>query len=104
MRLLLSARLPRARRAAYNRLIHEYYFSSSRRPTSGHPGSAAPLRRCRSPLRPPQRRRLHVRRVTYEGFERADGLFDIEAHLVDTKDHDISCCPACAAPASRCTT
>jgi hypothetical protein len=44
------------------------------------------------PLSPPatQRRRLHVRRVTYEGFERADGLFDIEAHLVDAKDQDLT--------------
>jgi hypothetical protein len=44
------------------------------------------------PLSPPatQRRRLHVRRVAYEGFERADGLFDIEAHLVDQKDQDLT--------------
>ena len=44
------------------------------------------------PLSPPalQRRRLHVRRVTYEGFARADGLFDIEARLVDTKDDDLT--------------
>jgi hypothetical protein len=43
------------------------------------------------PLSPPtvDRRRLHVRRATYEGFERADGLFDIEATLVDTKDQDL---------------
>ena len=34
------------------------------------------------------RQRLHSRRVTYEGWERSDGLFDIEGHLVDTKDHD----------------
>jgi hypothetical protein len=34
------------------------------------------------------RERLHVRRVTYEGWRRDDGLFDIEARLVDTKDHD----------------
>lgn len=26
--------------------------------------------------------------MTYDGFRRNDGLFDIEAHLVDTKDHD----------------
>jgi hypothetical protein len=44
------------------------------------------------PLSPPalQRRRLHVRRVTYEGFARTDGLFDIEARLVDTKDADLT--------------
>jgi hypothetical protein len=34
------------------------------------------------------RERLHCRAVTFDGFRRADGLFDIEAHLVDTKDHD----------------
>jgi Protein of unknown function (DUF2889) len=34
------------------------------------------------------RQRLHSRRVTYEGFERDDGLFDIDAHLEDVKDHD----------------
>ena len=26
--------------------------------------------------------------MTYDGFRRDDGLFDIEAHLVDAKDHD----------------
>jgi hypothetical protein len=40
------------------------------------------------PLSPPApRERLHLRRVTYEGYRRGDGLFDIEARLVDTKDH-----------------
>ena len=34
------------------------------------------------------RKRLHSRRVTYEGWQRDDGLFDIEGHLVDVKDHD----------------
>ncbi len=34
------------------------------------------------------RQRLHVRSVVYEGWQRADGLFDIEARLVDTKDQD----------------
>ena len=34
------------------------------------------------------RHRLHARHVTYEGFERDDGLFDIDAHLADVKDHD----------------
>jgi len=32
------------------------------------------------------RQRLHVRRIGYEGWQRDDGLFDIEAWLVDTKD------------------
>ena len=34
------------------------------------------------------RSRLHVRAVTYEGYRRDDGLFDIEGHLTDVKDHD----------------
>ncbi len=34
------------------------------------------------------RERLHCRAVTYDGFSRDDGMYDIEAHLVDTKDHD----------------
>ncbi len=34
------------------------------------------------------RDRLHQRTVTYDGFRRADGLFDIEAHLLDVKDQD----------------
>jgi hypothetical protein len=42
------------------------------------------------PLAPPPvtRTRLHARRVIYEGFRRDDGLFDIEGHLTDVKDHD----------------
>ncbi len=34
------------------------------------------------------RTRLHTRHVSFEGFQRSDGLFDIEAHLSDIKDHD----------------
>src|SRR5262245_29531703 len=34
------------------------------------------------------RRRLHERRVSYEGFQRSAGLFDIDAHIADVKDHD----------------
>ena len=34
------------------------------------------------------RTRLHTRRVSYEGFQRDDGLFDLEGHLTDIKDHD----------------
>jgi hypothetical protein len=37
---------------------------------------------------PVPRQRLHLRRISYEGWQRDDGLFDIEARLVDTKDHD----------------
>jgi hypothetical protein len=36
---------------------------------------------------PVARERLHLRRLSYEGFRRDDGLFDIDAKLVDTKDH-----------------
>ena len=35
-----------------------------------------------------ERKRMHLRRVTLEGFKRSDGLWDIEAHMVDTKDQD----------------
>ena len=34
--------------------------------------------------------RIHQRRVSFEGFKRADGLWEIEAQLIDSKDHD---CP-----------
>ncbi|HEV2038707.1 MAG TPA: DUF2889 domain-containing protein [Casimicrobiaceae bacterium] len=39
---------------------------------------------------PVVRTRLHARRVTYEGFQRDDGLFDIEGHLTDVKDQDFA--------------
>lgn len=34
---------------------------------------------------PPDRELLHLRDIALRGYARADGLFDIEAHLVDTK-------------------
>ena len=37
---------------------------------------------------PAARERLHLRRVSYEGFRRVDGLFDIEAHITDHKERD----------------
>jgi hypothetical protein len=42
------------------------------------------------PLSPPgaQRTRTHRRSVKLDGFKRVDGLWDIEARLIDTKDHD----------------
>ena len=42
------------------------------------------------PLPPPtaERARLHLRSVKLEGYKRADGLWDIEARIVDTKDQD----------------
>jgi len=39
---------------------------------------------------PPGRERLHVREVAYHGYQRADGLYDIEAFLRDTKDRDLT--------------
>jgi Protein of unknown function (DUF2889) len=40
------------------------------------------------PPSPNPRQRLHERRILYEGYLRDDGMFDIEAHLIDAKDHD----------------
>jgi hypothetical protein len=40
------------------------------------------------PLSPPAARdQLHRRLIDMHGYQRADGLFDIEAHLVDTKTY-----------------
>lgn len=40
------------------------------------------------PLSPPRpREHLHTRRILCEGFRRDDGLWDIDAHLVDTKTY-----------------
>lgn len=36
---------------------------------------------------PAERTLLHLRDIELRGYERADGLFDIEAHLTDTKDY-----------------
>ena len=37
--------------------------------------------------KPVEREHIHTRRVICEGFKRADGLWDIEAHLEDTKTY-----------------
>ena len=43
------------------------------------------------PLSPPApREKLHDRTIVLEGFRRADGLFDIEARLTDTKTYAFS--------------
>ena len=34
------------------------------------------------------REKLHHRKIDCEGFRRGDGLWDIEAHLVDTRSYD----------------
>lgn len=40
------------------------------------------------PLSPPAARdKIHTRRIELNGYERADGLFDIEARLTDTKTY-----------------
>lgn len=36
------------------------------------------------------RRRLHTRTITIDGYEREDGLFEIEGHLTDIKHFDIN--------------
>src|SRR5947207_5025821 len=40
------------------------------------------------PVTEVERELTHTRRVRFEGYKRADGLWDIEAHLSDTKNHD----------------
>ena len=40
------------------------------------------------PLSPPaERQHIHTRRVTCQGFRRADGLWDIEGHITDVKTY-----------------
>lgn len=39
---------------------------------------------------PAPRRHLHTRTIACEGFERDDGLFDIEARIIDTKTYAVS--------------
>jgi hypothetical protein len=40
------------------------------------------------PVTEVERELTHTRRIRYEGYKRADGLWDIEAHLNDVKNHD----------------
>jgi Protein of unknown function (DUF2889) len=40
------------------------------------------------PVSEVERELTHTRRVRFEGYKRADGHWDIEAHLLDTKNHD----------------
>lgn len=40
--------------------------------------------------KPVERKKLHDRMIHCEGFKRADGLYDIEAHLVDKRTFDCS--------------
>ena len=39
--------------------------------------------------KPVPRRPLHTRTIKCEGFEREDGLYDIEASIVDQKAYDV---------------
>ncbi len=39
---------------------------------------------------PAERTKLHTRSITIHGYERTDGLFDIEAHITDTKTTGIA--------------
>jgi len=38
---------------------------------------------------PAKRKHLHTRRIQCEGYERDDGLFDIEAQIIDQKTYDV---------------
>jgi hypothetical protein len=40
------------------------------------------------PIQNVERELTHTRRVRFEGYKRADGLWDIEGHLTDIKNHD----------------
>ena len=39
---------------------------------------------------PAQRQHIHTRKIDFAGYERDDGMFDIEAHLTDTKSYAFS--------------
>ena len=41
------------------------------------------------PLPHPNRKRLHQRKVVFEGWERDERMLDIEAQMTDIKDHDV---------------
>ena len=40
------------------------------------------------PVSEVERELTHTRRVRYEGYKRSDGLWDIEGHITDVKNHD----------------
>ncbi len=42
------------------------------------------------PIQDVERELTHTRRVRFEGYKRADGLWDIEGHLTDIKNHDFT--------------
>ena len=54
---------------------------------------------------PHEREPIHLRDIALCGYQRADGLFDIEAHLRDTRTAVITASTAAGSnPASHCTT
>jgi hypothetical protein len=48
---------------------------------------------------PVARKPVHSRRLQFDGFERDDGLFDLEARLVDSKPHDFTATLGASVPA-----
>ena len=46
-------------------------------------------RKIDEPLSAPPRRHLHTRTIKCEGYERDDGLYDIEAQIIDTKTYAV---------------
>ncbi len=40
------------------------------------------------PVTEVERELTHTRRIRFEGYKRSDGLWDMEAHLTDIKNHD----------------
>ena len=48
-----------------------------------------------------QRDELHLRRIELRGFRRGDGLFDVEARMVDTKTHELALADGRVVPAGE---
>ena len=40
--------------------------------------------------KPSTRKMLHLRDITLRGYEREDGMIEVEAHMTDTKSHSLS--------------
>ncbi len=40
--------------------------------------------------KPVERQHIHTRQISFQGYERVDGMFDIEAHMTDTKSYDFA--------------
>lgn len=61
---------------------------SRRRPSRSAPDVSSPTPPVASPSALPARRHVHTRAIRVDAFVRDDGLWDIEAQLVDTKAGD----------------